>query len=205
MRLLAATQLKNGVEKTWSTSKFKLSKTYVRESLLPIILQSQDLIRKQLYEVIDTLVRYDYPSKMPKFLPQVKQLLEMPDITPAYIGLRSLYPIVDKYYDKPNKKLDDLLTASLAVIIPRVQAILQQPDFTNNTQALFLKVFCGILTKSLRSFLRESLSTPDRMKVIIQVVLEIVLLPIPESAIVWSPFLCLFDLCFYHYILLLVS
>ena len=186
MKVLASSNLRQSIESGWKKSKQKKAKDFVRENIIAAILNSSPLVQKQYLDMIETIISYDFPKKLPHLSEQLKQLLALPDINKAFFGIHLLRFIINTSYHQTAPELDALLEELIPPIITHIQTILTTPHFSNPIEGQFLKDFAKSMKKAISHTLRSLFATPDRMKGFIGIMMQTIQLDIPETEIVSS-------------------
>ena len=129
---------------------------------------------------------------MPKLNEQIMQLLSAGDVNFVFYGLHTLRFITDECASESESKskyFDELINNALPLLLKCVQAILQDPHFDSPNEGHILKDFAKCMWKIINNQLRAPLRSPERVQAMIQVMFQIILLNIPEEAIVcFHPF-----------------
>ena len=73
-RQFSATQFRNILKQSWSTAD-QQSKDYIHNNILPAIFSSPPEVSRLLLEVVDVLLRYDYPKQWRSLLQVLKKLV----------------------------------------------------------------------------------------------------------------------------------
>lgn len=147
--------IKNRVNRSWVPTEDVSAesvipedeKTRIRDSLVPLLANSEGLVRQQLIPVMQRILQFDYPTKWPRFMDYTMELLNTNNPGSVLAGLQCLLAICRAFRFKAvdssdRHHFDSIVEASF----PRLLAICnelvnQESDEAGEMLHLALKAY----------------------------------------------------------------
>ena len=130
IRQAAAIHLKNISAKGWEPRKEESARLHdedkatIRANILESFIQSPELIRSQLTEVMRVAVQHDFPERWPDLLPTLMGHLGTDDIARVY-GAVQVIQVICRKYEFKDKDEREVLAPVIENAFPRLLQMLQ--------------------------------------------------------------------------------
>ncbi|KFA65662.1 hypothetical protein S40285_06016 [Stachybotrys chlorohalonatus IBT 40285] len=169
IRLSNVIYIKNRVNRSWVPTEDVSAesvipedeKTRIRDSLVPLLANSEGLVRQQLIPVMQRILQFDYPTKWPRFMDYTMELLNTNNPGSVLAGLQCLLAICRAFRFKAvdssdRHHFDSIVEASF----PRLLAICnelvnQESDEAGEMLHLALKAYKHATWLELAPYLRQ--------------------------------------------------
>ncbi|KAI9904393.1 hypothetical protein N3K66_000922 [Trichothecium roseum] len=168
VRLSTVIYIKNRVNRAWYIENQATQATIpedekarVRDRIVPILAQSEPLVRQQLIPVLQRILQCDFPSRWPRFMDFTMELLNTNDAGSVLAGLQCLLAICRAFRYKAvesqdRQHFDKIVEASF----PRVlticnELIAQESDEAGEMLHLALKAYKHATWLELSPHLRQ--------------------------------------------------
>jgi hypothetical protein len=189
VRLQASIILKNQVKETWN-SLDKNIRMFMKKNLVKLLMECPKLIVKQMIEILDTMVHYDYPKKWKDLDAELYSFLNSRDLNKIYNALQCLFPIIDKYSsvlrskirktDKILQQINFLIDNLYPLVFSYATAMLTNVRF-DEMQGLIMKSIFKLFCKMLELILPSVFTKMEEVKKFLGVAVGLYQLVIPDN------------------------
>jgi len=191
MRQAASIHFKNLVGKAWdprreeSARLHEEDKATVRANVLEALIQSPDIIRRQLVECMKVVINADYPEKWPDLLPTLLSYMQTDDV-PRVFGAVQVIMLLCRKYEFKDKDEREVLAPVIDAAFPRLLAMLQtllaMEDRRGDTQlAGLVKLIVKTYWSATYLDIPAPLMRPEVYGAWITCMHRIIVMPVPEQ------------------------
>lgn len=148
VKAAAAVFFKNRIKRHWDREEGGVDpdeKPYIRERLLPALVNADHFLKRQLIPVLETIVSSDYPSQWPTLVDEALKLLYAGDLNSAYTGLLVFAKVASTYRWTRNAErpaLDILINQHFPTLLSVADTLLKEDSLeAGEMTVLLLKTY----------------------------------------------------------------